>query len=296
MFVENIILTVCFFSTQLSIDLADDEELMGLMIKAGFKVVFVGIETPHEASLCECSKYHNVGRDLVENVRKIQSFGFEVQGGFILGFDNDPPSIFNRLIKFIQESSIVTAMVGLLNAPKGSKLYKRLASERRIIRRTSGDNTDLSLNFMPKMDWRELLEGYKRVLFTIYSPNHYYDRLKEFLKSFSPPRLRPIYFRIDQILAFIRSMWHLGISGEERLHYWRLFFWSLFKEVHPNTFPSLIKGRLIWDFSLPCEGPIRRHSNRLLSMWVLICCGASRSPVRKVRVLIVFRATSSIKS
>ena len=100
--------------TEVSINLADDEELMALMVQAGFDQVFVGIESPNEESLAECSKLQNRNRDLIANVQKIQHAGLEVQAGFIVGFDKDPAAIFERLIAFIQESGIVTAMVGLL--------------------------------------------------------------------------------------------------------------------------------------------------------------------------------------
>jgi len=105
------------FYTEVSINIADDEELMQLMVKAGFDQVFVGIESPNEDSLAECSKLQNRNRDLIASVRKIQRAGLEVQAGFIVGFDKDPAFIFERLIGFIQESGIATAMVGLLNAP-----------------------------------------------------------------------------------------------------------------------------------------------------------------------------------
>ena len=226
------------FSTQVSVDLADDEELMHLMIKAGFQSVFVGIETPHEESLSECAKHQNIGRDLISSVRKIQQHGFEVQGGFILGFDNDPESIFVRLTEFIQNTGIVTAMVGLLNAAKGTHLYNRLETEHRLVKKTSGDNTDCSLNFIPKMDYKTLVHGYKKVLSTIYSPHHYYERIRTFLEGFRPPKVRPIYFRFVHIKAFVKSIWYLGIIGREKLHYWRLFFWSLTKR--PYLFPSAI--------------------------------------------------------
>jgi len=112
--------------TEVSINLADDDELMQLMVRAGFDRVFIGIETPNEASLAECNKLPNKGRDMVASVKKIQNYGFEVQGGFIVGFDSDPISIFRSQINFIQKSGIVTAMVGLLNAPRGTRLYQRL--------------------------------------------------------------------------------------------------------------------------------------------------------------------------
>jgi radical SAM superfamily enzyme YgiQ (UPF0313 family) len=112
-------------STQVSINLCDDEELMKLMVRAGFATVFVGIETPDEESLAECKKFQNKNRDLVACVKKIQSFGLQVQGGFILGFDSDKPSIFAALTRFIQESGIVTAMVGLLGESAGQNGHGR---------------------------------------------------------------------------------------------------------------------------------------------------------------------------
>lgn len=226
------------FSTQLSVDLADDEEMMQLMIKAGFQSVFVGIETPHEPSLNECAKHQNIGRDLIDSVKKIQKYGFEVQGGFILGFDNDPESIFVRLTEFIQNTGIVTAMVGLLCAAKGTRLYNRLKAEDRLLSVTSGNNTDFSLNFIPKMDYQTLAAGYKNVLATIYSPRHYYERIRNFLREFKPPKIRPVYIRFTHIKAFIKSILYLGLFGKEKLHYWRLFFWSLRKR--PDLFPSAV--------------------------------------------------------
>ncbi len=170
-------------STEVSINLADDEELMRLMARAGFDTVFVGIETPNEESLAECSKVQNRNRDLIASVKKIQRAGLEVQAGFIVGFDKDPASIFERLIAFIQESGIATAMVGLLNAPQGTKLYHRLKSEGRLVKSVTGDNTDFSINFVPKMNPETLMNGYRKILNTIYSPKHYYARVREFLQG-----------------------------------------------------------------------------------------------------------------
>ncbi|MDI6814690.1 MAG: B12-binding domain-containing radical SAM protein, partial [Dehalococcoidales bacterium] len=162
--------------TQTSINLADDEELMQLMVKAGFKTVFIGIETPNEESLSECNKFMNKNRDLVASVKKIQNHGFQVMGGFIVGFDNDPLSIFKSQISFIQRSGIVTAMVGLLQAPRGTRLYHRLKRENRLLGDISGDNMDFSINFIPKMNYKTLIDGYKKVINTIYSPKQYYER------------------------------------------------------------------------------------------------------------------------
>lgn len=225
-------------STEASVDLSDDEELMRLMAKAGFDAVFVGIETTNEESLIECSKFHNKNRDLISCVKKIQKFGLQVQGGFIVGFDNDPNSIFERLIEFIQESGIVSAMVGLLNAPCGTKLYQRLAKEGRLLNNMSGDNTDLSMNFVPKMDYDALIKGYRKIISTIYSPAHYYERVTQFLEEYNPLQKRLFRFHLNHLGALFKSMWFLGILGKERIHYWKLFCWSLFKR--PRLFPLAI--------------------------------------------------------
>jgi len=214
------------FNTEVSINLADDEELMEMMVEAGFSTVFIGIETPNEDSLAECSKNQNKGRNLVEDVKRIQRAGLQVQGGFIVGFDNDTPSIFQRQIDFIQKSGIVTAMVGLLQAPPGTKLYERLKQEGRLLSRISGDNVDGTMNFIPKMNLDTLREGYKNILQHIYSPEHYYQRVKTFLREYNPPKIKaPLNFQ--HVLAFFRSIYHLGIVGEERIYYWKLLFWTL---------------------------------------------------------------------
>lgn len=223
------------FGTQTSIDLSDDEELMQLMVKAGFDTVFVGIETPEEESLSECGKFQNKNRDLIACVKKIQKFGLKVQGGFIVGFDNDPLSIFETQIEFIQKSGIVTAMVGLLNAPRGTKLYQRLEKENRLLKDVSGDNTDCSINFIPKMDYDTLINGYRKILSTIYSPAYYYERVKKFLKEYKPLQKKIFRFRFNYLGTFFKSILYLGIIGKGRVHYWKLFFGTTFR--CPRLFP-----------------------------------------------------------
>ncbi|MBE0644362.1 MAG: DUF4070 domain-containing protein [Bacteroidetes bacterium] len=226
-----------FLNTEASIDLADDPELMRLMVEAGFEAVFVGIETPHEESLIECGKAQNRHRDLVESVHTIQRAGLEVQGGFILGFDEDPPLIFDRLTAFIQETGIVTAMVGLLNAPTGTRLHKRMSAEGRLLADFNGNNTDAAMNFIPRMNKESLLDGYRNVLSEIYTPKQYYARVRHFLQDFNP-RKKELRISPRYALALLRSMVFLGMIGRERLHYWRLFLWSLFRK--PQIFPLAI--------------------------------------------------------
>lgn len=220
------------FSTQASINLADDEELMRLMVRAGFETVFVGIETPNDDSLAECGKHHNRNRNLIASVKKIQNHGLQVQGGFIVGFDNDLPSIFERQINFIQNSGIVTAMVSLLNAPRGTKLYQRLKRENRLLQGDiSGDN--VSTNFIPRMNYETLVNGYHKVINTIYSPKQYYERIKAFLKEHKPKRRRAFRPHFYTLTGVAKSVWVLGIRDRGRKYFWRLLFFTLLK--HPRS-------------------------------------------------------------
>lgn len=225
------------FNTEASINLADDPELMRLMVDAGFDEVFIGIETPEESSLAECNKKQNVGRDLVADVKKIQRAGLEVQGGFILGFDSDTLSTFQRMTDFIQRSGIVTAMVGLLQAPPATRLWRRMAEEGRLLGDSNGNNVDAATNIQPKMPLDTLVAGYKSVLNRLYSPEYYYERAITFLREVKPPQFA-IPLDRTYLRAFFRSVGRLGIVGKERVQYWRLFLWTLFRR--PELLPIAI--------------------------------------------------------
>ncbi|HEX7557182.1 MAG TPA: DUF4070 domain-containing protein, partial [Leptolinea sp.] len=225
------------FSTEVSINLADDPVLLNLMVQAGFDTVFVGIETPNVDSLAECNKNQNKDRDLVESVKHLQHAGLQVQGGFIVGFDSDSLSIFQQQIDFIQKSGIVTAMVGLLQAPLGTRLYDRMEKEGRLVNEFSGDNVDGSTNIIPKMGMEPLQDGYRKILSQIYAPDLYYERVFTFLREYHPPKNRA-QFELQHFLAFWRSIYQLGIRGDERIQYWQLFFWTLFRR--PTLFPLAI--------------------------------------------------------
>jgi len=235
------------FFTEVSINLADDDELMRLMTKAGFDTVFVGIESPNEESLSECNKLPNKNRDLLASVKKIHNYGLRVMGGFIVGFDSDPLSIFKTQINFIQKSGIVTAMVSLLMAPPETRLYKRLKGENRLLPGGTGDNVDGSTNFVPKMGYETLVNGYKHILNTIYAPKHYYERIQVLLKEYRPQRRMKSRIRPQYVGALFKSMWYLGVKEKERRHYWKLFISTLLK--YPKFFPLSI-GLAIEGFHL----------------------------------------------
>jgi len=239
------------FFTEASVNLADDQPLMDQMAKAGFNKVFIGIETPDDNCLTECSKVQNGNRDLVEDVKRIQRSGLQVQGGFIVGFDHDRPSIFQRQIDFIQRSGIVTAMVGLLQAPVGTRLYERLKKQGRLCSNSSGDNVDGTTNIIPAMSLETLKEGYRKILDHIYSPAPYYQRIRTFLREYRPPRVR-MKLQFCDILAVVRSVYRLGFVGRERLHYWKLLLWTQFRR------PRLLRHAIIlaiygYHFRRICE-------------------------------------------
>jgi len=227
----------CLFITEVTINLADDPDLLEMMVKAGFTSVFVGIETPDEESLEGCNKKQNTNRNLMEAVNTMQRAGLHVMAGFIVGFDTDKPSIFSRQIEFIQKSGIVTAMVGLLQAPHGTKLYQRLAGEGRLLDEMTGDNTDGTTNIIPKMKADTLIRGYQRILSSIYSPPMLYQRIRTFLTTYNPVH-KPVRLELSEIKAFFRSIFVLGLLGSERRYYWKLFFWAL--RHKPAVFPLAI--------------------------------------------------------
>jgi radical SAM superfamily enzyme YgiQ (UPF0313 family) len=209
------------FFTEASLNLADDTELLQMMKDACFHRVFLGIETPVEASLKEAQKHQNTRRSLMESVHRIQGYGMEVMAGFIVGFDNDPEDIFDRQVEFIQESAIPLAMVGLLLALPGTQLYRRLMKEGRIVDEGHGDNMELRLNFIPKMDVQRLVEGYRSILARIYHPDAYYERVLRFLERFRPAVHRPRLF--SDYLALARSMLKQGLLTQGRSSYWKFF-------------------------------------------------------------------------
>ena len=227
----------CVFLTEASVNLADDPELLEMMVMAGFDSVFIGIESPDEASLTECHKTQNKNRDLLDSVAIIQRSGLQVMGGFIVGFDSDAPSIFQRQIDFIQRSGIVTAMVGMLQAPPGTRLFDRLQRESRVIKTFSGDNVDGTTNIIPRMGMDRLLAGYQSIMKQIYSPKNYYRRVRILLKELKATEINhPI--NIQRFLSIFRSAIRLGVLGKERFYYWQLIMWTLFRK--PRLIPIAI--------------------------------------------------------
>jgi radical SAM superfamily enzyme YgiQ (UPF0313 family) len=227
----------CVFFTESSINLADDEELLSMMVKAGFDSVFIGIESPNEVSLKECQKNQNINRDLLDSVSKINRSGLQVMGGFIVGFDNDKPSIFQKQVDFIQKSGIVTAMVGMLQAIPETRLFDRLEGQNRLSEQFSGNNMSGTTNIIPIMGMDKLLNGYQLIMRQIYSPKHYYKRVRTLLKELKAPEvIEPLNFQ--RFLSVFRSAIRLGILGKERFHFWSLIIWTLIRK--PKLMPTAL--------------------------------------------------------
>ena len=230
------------FLTEASANLADDPELCDLMVRAGFKKVFVGFETPSTESLEECRKLQNCGRDLVETVKILQRAGLEVMGGFIVGFDNDPIDIFKRQFEFIQRSGVVTAMVGLLTALPETRLYRRLMQRVDSRRKAPATTRRPTLNFRPTLSREFLINGYRELMKKLYEPRNYYQRIRTFLEHKRPGVQRGRLSRSD-FQAFLKSLWLLGVWHRGRLAYWRFCVATLLRR--PRQFHQAIELAII---------------------------------------------------
>lgn len=217
------------FNIQSSINLADDDEMLTLMTETGFNSTFIGIETPDEDTLQACNKHQNEHRNLLESVKKIQQAGFNVSGGFIVGFDSDNETVFQRQADFIQKSGIVSAMVGLLNAPKNTQLYHRLKKENRLTVEATGNNTDSSMNFVPKMNFNDLISGYKSLIRNLYESRPFYQRTRQFMMNYRKNRVKNNNISIAQLRAVVRLILIIGILNKGRTEFWKFLFWTLFR-------------------------------------------------------------------
>jgi radical SAM superfamily enzyme YgiQ (UPF0313 family) len=217
-----------YFATQLTINLADDEELMQMLIDAGFRHIFIGIETPSEESLKVSHKTQNLKKNLLNSIHYIHNKGFIISGGFIVGFDTDDASIFERQIKFIQESGIPLPIVNILKAPPGTDLYRRMKAEKRLSKPfafTEGDT-----NIIPVMDPRVLYRGFLNVITEIYTPSGSYERLMQFFKTHHFPK-NSIKIKERITLKHIKMAaiitYRLGLVDKNRKFFWKLFAWSI---------------------------------------------------------------------
>lgn len=218
------------FDTQVTINLSDDEELMQLMIEAGFRKLFIGIETLKDEALLLMKKRQNTKRNLLETINKLHEKGFIVVGGFILGLDSDTLAIFQNQIDFINESGMVLVSINLLKAPIGTELYNKMKEQNRLI--SALDFDENKSNIIHKMDKKILEEGYRKVIENIYSPESVFNRTKVFLSHKKRIEVKNGLKRktsLSEVIQGVRIVYFLGVKDNNRLYFWRIIYW-LFRD------------------------------------------------------------------
>src|ERR1700726_2676921 len=211
------------FFTEASIDLASRPALLDGMVKANFWRVFIGIESPSAESLKETKKFQNLRRDLLDSIHFIQQHGLWVMGGFIVGFDSDPPDIFDRQIEFVQRAAIPWAMTGILQAPPTTPLYERMKKDGRLLENNPEPNNFESPNFRTVLPLPELLDGTKRILLALYDPQRFYQRVLDSLERWQlQPGQKASAISLRYVLrVLLKSVWKQGVLSHYRGAYWR---------------------------------------------------------------------------
>lgn len=228
-----------YFSTEASINLANDDNLLQMMKDVDFRFVFVGIESPDAEILKLTQKKLNVNKDIVKAVKTINSYGMIVNAGFIIGFDNESDNTAEDMIKFIQESGICMAMLGKLYALPNTQLARRLHKEGRLFEegsRLRDINTDIDqmtsgLNFLTVRSRLYILKDYVRIIKYIYNPKHYYERIINTGLNLRPPnkyRLS-IVKKLKMIKAFLKLCTKVGFNKTTGWLYWKMLVIIIFK-------------------------------------------------------------------
>ena len=227
-----------YFTTEASVNLADDDELLQLMKDADFRYVFLGIETPDSETLALNNKNQNVNKSIEDAVKKIMEYGMVSNGGYILGFDSDRPQIADQMIDSIQETGICMAMIGLLYALPNTQLTRRLITEKRLFQShsksvSSGDIDQMTsgLNFLTLTPRVVILNNYIRIIEAIFNPSNYYKRViytglhvKTDYKHKPDFKTWLVYMR-----SFLRVCRKAGFSKATGLYYWKMFFTIIFR-------------------------------------------------------------------
>ncbi|MGE5392497.1 MAG: B12-binding domain-containing radical SAM protein [Candidatus Saccharibacteria bacterium] len=231
------------FLTEASVNLAGDVELMTLMSKANFGDLFLGLETPCAESLQEAGKTQNAGLDLRSAVNELQRRGFTVMGGFMVGFDHDnPQTIFRDQLAFIQEAGVPVAMVGMVMALPGTRLWQRLRDEGRLIKESSGSNTTGETNFLPVMGMDNLVNGYRDLLLSLYSAKNYFRRVETELRNYRSKIVGRC--SLNDLAALFKSAVHIGILSEARWRYWRLLAKTAL--TRPKAMHIAVQQAILW--------------------------------------------------
>ncbi len=256
-----------YFGTETSINLADDDELLQLMRDVDFRLVFTGLETPEDEVLEKANKKINMHRSVVEATEKISSYGMVVNAGFIIGFDNENGQTAMRMIQFIQDTGICTAMLGLLYALPNTKLTKRLLSERRLFeefsvftdKKTQIDQASSGLNFVTLRPRINILKDFVDVLSYIYSPQNYYERVIQSCLNLKVTNKHKHNFVkvFKNLRSFVRIVRQVGFNRITGKLFWNMLFTVIFK--NPKA--------LEWGISLSAMFiHFYKHSNFIIDL------------------------------
>ncbi len=216
------------FSTEASVDLAQDQELLDLMIAANFSAVFLGIETPDTDSLALTQKFQNTRNSLMEAVQTINRSGLRVMAGFIIGFDNEKPGAGQRIIDFVEATAIPHAMFSMLQVLPNTALWHRLQKEGRLLERMGVANINQTtlINFIPTRPVEDIAQEYMKCFWELYEPQRYLARVyRHFLQM--KPMPHKAEFRLPaltDIRAMLTIFWRQGIKRSTRFQFWQQLF------------------------------------------------------------------------
>ncbi len=214
------------FATEASIDLAQDQELLDLMIAANFGAVFLGIETPDQDSLSLTQKFQNTRDPLVESVKKINRAGLSVMAGFILGFDGEKPGAGQRIIDFVEATAIPKAMFGMLHALPNTALWHRLEKEGRLLESDMQGHQMSLMNFVPTRPLTDLAREYLSCFWELYEPKRYLARVYRHYMAMKPAPHKLPFRMLEwvEVKAVFYIFWRQGIWGSTRFQFWRQLF------------------------------------------------------------------------
>lgn len=252
-----------YFATQLTINLADDEELMQMLLDAGFRNVFIGIETPDEVSLKASHKNQNLKRNINEIIQYLHSKGFTIAGGFIVGFDTDTAQSFGLQSRFINNSGIPLPIINILKAPPGTELFDRMKKEGRISKHFAFSEGET--NIVPTMGEKQLLEGFLTLIDSVYSPQYSLERLKVYFKTRRYPKTNvrihnPV--RFEHIWMALRIIFFLGIMDKDRKYFWSLLI-STYRINSKYLDEAFLNATLIYQMKMGLE-TIKKQVNKQL--------------------------------
>jgi len=261
------------FFTEASIDLASRPALLDAMVKANFCRVFIGIESPSRESLKEIKKFQNLRRDPLDSIRLIQQHGLWVMGGFIVGFDSDPPDIFDQQIDFVERAAIPWAMTGVLQAPPTTALYERMKREGRLLQDNPEPSNFDPPNFRTVLPLPELLDGAKRMLLTLYDPRRFFERALDSLERWQlqPGQRAPALSLLYLLRVLLKSVWKQGVLSGYRRAYWRYMRrlvsrWGLHPQKRRLGFELALSGHHFIRYARQVAESLEAESRRAIQL------------------------------